>query len=281
MQKTNDQNTIIINADYEIFVLGLVLVSMVNNLFLFLPIKPDTRGIILIVDLGISIFLLLDFFSRLIRAKNKRVYLITRYGWLDFIGSLPITGLRVARLIRTLIDFRKLRSKDFKAMGNVVVEKRAESTLLSVLLLTVIVLELGGIAIINAENGAPGANIKTSSDALWWGYVTVTTIGYGDRYPVTTDGRLVGVMVMTVGVGLFSVITSYLADWFRRPRSPRRSERRLVSNGQDELSVNLQEIKRLIDAQELVNQQSGQALTELRSRLEALEKSLSEREKVE
>jgi voltage-gated potassium channel Kch len=91
-------------------------------------------------------------------------------------------------------------------------------------------MEVSSIAMLNAENGAPNANIKTASDALWWGYVTIATVGYGDKYPVTNQGRIVGLFVMTAGVGLFSVLTSFLADWFRRPRQVRR-ERRVLRPG--------------------------------------------------
>ena len=81
-------------------------------------------------------------------------------------------------------------------------------------------MNVSGILILKAESADPNANIKNANDALWWGYVTIATVGYGDRYPVTADGRIIGMAVMTVGVALFSGITGYLADWFRRPRNP-------------------------------------------------------------
>ena len=72
------------------------------------------------------------------------------------------------------------------------------------------------IAILEVEN-APNSNIKTAEDALWWAYVTITTVGYGDLYPVTTKGRLIALVLMTAGVGLFGVFTGYLASWFVEP----------------------------------------------------------------
>ncbi len=73
--------------------------------------------------------------------------------------------------------------------------------------------------ILDAESASTQANIKTGIDALWWNIVTLSTVGYGDKYPVTTAGRVIGVIVIVVGVGLFSALTSFLAQWFLRPRA--------------------------------------------------------------
>jgi len=80
-------------------------------------------------------------------------------------------------------------------------------------------LELGAVLILDAESASTQANIQTGLDALWWNIVTLATVGYGDKYPVTTAGRVIGVIVIVVGVGLFSALTSFLAHWFLRPRT--------------------------------------------------------------
>lgn len=69
------------------------------------------------------------------------------------------------------------------------------------------------IAILNVET-ALDANIKTAGDALWWAASTVTTAGYGDKYPVTPEGRIIGVILMTAGVGFFGTLTAYIASLF-------------------------------------------------------------------
>jgi voltage-gated potassium channel len=68
-------------------------------------------------------------------------------------------------------------------------------------------------AILNLEN-IPESNIKTAEDALWWAFVTTTTVGYGDKYPVTTEGRIMACILMVVGVGLFGTFTGFVANWF-------------------------------------------------------------------
>ena len=58
------------------------------------------------------------------------------------------------------------------------------------------------------------SNIKTAEDAIWWAYVTITTVGYGYKFPITTEGRVIVALLMTVGMALFGTFTAYLASWF-------------------------------------------------------------------
>jgi voltage-gated potassium channel len=72
---------------------------------------------------------------------------------------------------------------------------------------------LGSLAILDAEQNGPGANIMSSGDALWWCCETVTTVGYGDRYPVATEGRLIAVALMIVGISMMGAVTAAVAAW--------------------------------------------------------------------
>ena len=107
----------------------------------------------------------------------------------------------------------------------------------------IVVIEFSGIFILDTERHDPNANIKTASDALWWAYVTVTTVGYGDKYPVTTAGRFVGVLLMTIGVGLFGVLTGYLANAFLKPTAESQSEQAEGSATPGDLQSRLEEIR--------------------------------------
>ena len=97
-------------------------------------------------------------------------------------------------------------------------QRLAESTLLAVALIVIVVVTAGSILIVLIEAPVEGANIKTGSDAVWWSIVTVSTVGYGDRYPVTDAGRLIGTTMIVMGVSLFSVLTSYIATQFMARR---------------------------------------------------------------
>jgi voltage-gated potassium channel len=78
----------------------------------------------------------------------------------------------------------------------------------------ILVLGFASFTIVRFEAPAREANIITATDAIWWSLVSMTTVGYGDRFPVTQQGRLVAVMLMLVGISLFSVLTSYLSRGF-------------------------------------------------------------------
>jgi len=101
----------------------------------------------------------------------------------------------------------------------------AESTLLSGIVVVFVVTTLGGMAIVWVESPVEGSNIKTGADALWYAIVTIATVGYGDRYPITLAGRVIGSTLIVVGVGLFSIITGYISTQFLAKRkSARHSE---------------------------------------------------------
>ena len=87
-----------------------------------------------------------------------------------------------------------------------------------ILLMGILVLEFGSLEILHVEQNAPGANITTASDALWYVIVTISTVGYGDKYPITNEGRVVGSLIIIVGVGIFGTFTGYLANLFLAPR---------------------------------------------------------------
>ncbi len=96
----------------------------------------------------------------------------------------------------------------------------AESTLLVVAAVGLVVITLGSIAIVLVEAPSPEANIRTGSDAVWWALVTIATVGYGDRYPVTDAGRIIGVVMIILGVSIFSVLTSFIASVFIKRSTP-------------------------------------------------------------
>jgi len=81
----------------------------------------------------------------------------------------------------------------------------------------ILVLEFGSLTMLRVEQYAPDGNIHTASDALWYTIVTISTVGYGDRYATTNAGRLVGALIIVVGVGIFGTFTGFLANFFLSP----------------------------------------------------------------
>jgi voltage-gated potassium channel len=230
-------------TSFDIFVLALSVLSIVNMVLALAPLSAAVHNVVLIVDGVLCLIFLADFFLRLKRAPTKRTYLLHEGGWLDFLGSLPFPGLRLARLFRIARVSRIVHKYGPRGVWEMIAVDRAGSALLGTLFLTIIVLQFGSMFVLAAEARADNANILTASDALWWSYVTVTTVGYGDRFPVTTSGRVVGVAMLTIGIGLFGVLTGFLANAFLAPKT---SEPVQGQQPADDLRQEIEELKRLV-----------------------------------
>lgn len=202
----------------EVFIFALSVISIVNFV-LVLPASPLTdaqREVIWIIDGVLTVFFVIDVVARLRAAPSARSYLVRDRGWLDVLGSLP--GLRLLRIFRILRAGALMRRYGFRTVSGYLLRDRAQSALYLMTLLVVIVLEIAATTVLRFEDGADGANITNGGDALWWGLVTVTTVGYGDQFPVTPGGRLVGVFLLLSGVVLFATLSGYLANAFLAPR---------------------------------------------------------------
>lgn len=138
-----------------------------------------------------------------------------RWGWIDLVSSIPMVDfLRAGRILRLVRILRIIRA--FRSLAQLVhhiFRNRAQGALTSVVITALLLVIFSAIAILQVETD-PDSNIKTAEDALWWAYVTITTVGYGDKYPVTTEGRILAVLLMTAGVGTFGTFTAYTASWF-------------------------------------------------------------------
>jgi voltage-gated potassium channel len=251
------------NLGYELFIMALSCLSIVN-LVLLLPFMPPDAAqdqVILMVDGVLTVIFLGDFTYRSVKAESFRRYFLHERGWLDLLGSLPL--LRIFRIFRVLRVGRLMREYGFGVLLNWVTHERAQSALYVVVFLVIVVLETTSIAVLPFEAKSPNANITSAGDALWWGIVTVTTVGYGDQYPVTTGGRLVGVFLLLTGVALFATFTGYLSNAFLAPQKPPERTAAEPDSARDVLAG----IRR-----ELARQEEESAV--LRERLEQLEVGL-------
>ena len=133
----------------------------------------------------------------------------------DLLASIP--ALRILRLFRIFKAYRLLKKYGGHNILSQLKKHKAESVLYIFIFFVMLVIESEAYFVLMAERSAPNTNIQSSSDAMWWVYVTIMTVGYGDRYPVTTAGRLIGVAVMTMGVGLFGTLAGFIANKLLAP----------------------------------------------------------------
>jgi hypothetical protein len=218
-----EANNTVLPIGWEMFVFGLAILSITNMVVAIVARLDSVDQVVVVVDIVLSVVFLADFFARLNMAHDKRLYFTKGLGWLDLISCVPF--LRIARIVRIGRVIRKLRAEGgMSSTLAALAEARASSSLLAVVFVAILVWEFGSLLILAVEGRAENGNIKTASDALWYSLVTMSTVGYGDRYPVTNLGRVIGSFIILVGVGLFGTLTGFLANAFLAPRKPKEPE---------------------------------------------------------
>lgn len=195
----------------SVYVLGAIFVDTIFTL------PAETSTLLTYVDNLICLFFIGDFVFNVIRAKDRLAYL--KWGWIDLLSSVPNLSIfrwgRLIRIIRILRILRGIRST--RHILKVIFANREKGAIVSVSMVSFLLLVSSSIAILNCET-APDSNIKTASDAIWWAFVTITTVGYGDFYPVTMAGRIIAAVLMVAGVGMFGAFTALVASFFiKRP----------------------------------------------------------------
>lgn len=244
------------NLGYEIFMAGLSILSIVNLGLLLLVRDPDLAEVIMVMNLVLTLIFLLDFIVRFIKAPSKREYMGRGAGWADLISALPFQQTNILRLFRLIRVYRLIKTYGMRGVGQALLKERAETALLMLLLIGMLVLEFGSLEMLRLEQDAPGANITTASDALWYVIVTMATVGYGDEYPITDPGRIMGTFIIIVGVGIFGTLTGYLANLFLSPMRRRIAKQDTVESRFDELmQLHAQQQKALKELGEMIKRE--------------------------
>jgi voltage-gated potassium channel Kch len=244
---------------YEIFILAISIISIANMAMLFIfEFESAYWWVVADIDVVLTLIFVLDFVYRLRTAPSKSGYL-RHGGAFDFLGCLP--GLRIFRVFRIVRAVRVLRRLGGPQVLRDLRGQLASGTLYLIVFLGILTLEVIALLELYFEQDAPGANITSGGDALWWGYVTATTVGYGDQFPVTMGGRIVGTLMLTIGVALFATFSGFLAQAFLSNNAERPT-----TGGDGSAQAALADVERLLAEQ--------QAATEtLRARLLELERA--------
>lgn len=162
----------------------------------------SARSLLEAISWAVWLAFVVDYAIRIYLADDRRAYALRH--WYD----VPLIALPMLRPLRVLRILSFARMVGRSASGGLV--ERVSVFVGGAACMSV---ALGALAELNAEQDAAGANITSFGDALWWACETVSTVGYGDRYPATAEGRAIAVVLMIVGVGLVGAVTAAVAAW--------------------------------------------------------------------
>lgn len=252
----------------EVAMMLLSLLSVIIVLVMtFGRLDTETYRLLFFIDTTICMIFMVNFFAGLLRSRNKLFYL--RHHWIDFIASIPaIEALRIARVFQILRVIRLIRmSRSFLIP---LIKQRKQATLASLLVAMVTILTFASIIILIVESGTEGANIQTAEQAIWWALVTISTVGYGDFYPVSTAGHIVGGIVIVSGVSFFGVISGYMASVFVAPDESERQERQDAHKAEIKSELELA-LARMEETQRQMEQNQAQMLAKIAELKQALE----------
>jgi len=191
-----------------------------------LDLSERTQLILTWIDFTICIVFLLDWFFFFLRSTEKKQYLKTRF--IDLVASIPFTQilrplriLRIVRIVRTLRIVRSL--KGAFPLLRVLLKNPARSALSVYLTITLVIYFYCSVGLYNVEREV-NSSISNFGDVLWMSFTTLTSVGYGDIYPVTGGGRILAAVLVITGMGLFSLLTAEIATLIMKIVKPKNSK---------------------------------------------------------
>ena len=190
-------------TDLPMAVLAVVFLAVYAGPILESELDDRWLRILWSVNVAIWVVFAVDYVVRVALAEDHLDYV--RHHLLD-VGLLVLPMLRPLRALRVVLALGRVnRSATVSFRGRAI---------LYVACAVPLIVFVAALAILDAERNAPDANITTFPDALWWGMTTISTVGYGDQFPVTGEGRLIAVGLMLAGIALLGVVTATIASWF-------------------------------------------------------------------
>ncbi|WP_340202184.1 ion transporter [Ascidiimonas sp. W6] len=198
---------------FSIVVQALILVSIITFSIETIPdISPSTRFYLNRIEAFCVIVFTVEYFLRIYASTNKLKFIFSFFGLIDLLAILPFyltlgIDLRSVRALRLLRIFRLLKLVRY----NQVIMKFnkalsfAKEELNLFFFITVILIYLAAVGIYYFENEIQPENFGSVFDSLWWAVATLTTVGYGDVYPITTGGKIFTFFVLLIGLGIVAV----------------------------------------------------------------------------
>ena len=205
---------------FAFFIQALILVSIVTFSVETIPnLKPQTKSILYAIEVfSVSVFTM-EYVLRIYVADSKPKFIFSFFGIIDLLAILPFylsfgIDLRSLRALRFLRLFRILKLVRYnKAMNHFTrAIKSAKEEILLFVFITLILIYFSAVGIYYFENEAQPEHFSSIFDSLWWAIITLTTVGYGDVYPITVGGKVFTFFILIIGLGIVAIPTGIISS---------------------------------------------------------------------
>ncbi|MDO6597830.1 ion transporter [Oceanihabitans sp. 2_MG-2023] len=205
---------------FALFIQALILVSIVTFSVETIPdLKPQTRKTLQYIELFSVLIFSVEYFLRIYVADNKTKFIFSFYGIIDLLAILPFylsfgLDLRSLRALRFLRLFRVLKLVRYNRAMNHFTRaiKSAKEEILLFILITLILIYFSAVGIYYFESQAQPEHFSSIFDSLWWAIITLTTVGYGDVYPITVGGKVFTFIILMIGLGIVAIPTGIISS---------------------------------------------------------------------
>ena len=230
---------------FDVFIQSLIIISLFCFAMETLPgLSVQTKSILSALELGIIIIFTVEILVRFFVSKSKKTFFGSLFTWIDLVAIVPFyltlffsfgLDLRSVRAFRLLRLFQVLKMARFSAAARRfhVAFRIAQEELVLFLFVTVIILYLSAAGIYHFENPLQPEAFASIFHSLWWSVATLTTVGYGDVYPITTGGKVLTFFVLMVGLGIVSIPAGLVASALSKAREQETEEVQKRASSQD------------------------------------------------
>ncbi|MFD1063843.1 ion transporter [Winogradskyella litorisediminis] len=220
MKKIIDGRDTTLGRAFDIFIQILIIFSIITFSIETLPdLKPHTREILHSIEVICVIIFTAEYLARIYIADKKLKFIFSFFGLIDFFAILPFyltfgLDLRSLRIFRLLRLFRLLKlvryNRAMQHFGRAMIV--AKEQIILFMSITLILIYFAATGIYYFEHEAQPEKFASIFDSLWWSIVTLTTVGYGDVYPVTMGGRLFTFFILLIGLGIVAIPTGIISS---------------------------------------------------------------------
>lgn len=205
---------------FSFFIQGLILLSVITFSIETIPnLKPRTKVILQVVEWFSVIVFTLEYLLRIYVADSKLKFVFSFFGIIDLLAILPFylsfgVDLRSLRALRFLRLFRILKLVRYnRAMNHFTTAiKSAKEEIFLFIFITLILIYFSAVGIYYFENQAQPEHFSSIFDSLWWAIITLTTVGYGDVYPITVGGKVFTFFILMIGLGIVAIPTGIISS---------------------------------------------------------------------